>query len=201
MTVTEIIKDALDLFDEPADTDGKYNRDGYVLLTRFFNRYYKDVCKKTGCYRTTTTIKTVSDKREYDLPANNCGVKKVVYNGIPLIPISESRAFGSHGPPQEYYTIGLDAIGFNPLPKAVYTATVHYFAKPTADISGDSTPDMVPEDYHWVISYGITAELFKIDKGDGSGGYAKWNGIYLAAIDQMKAELRRSGRDKFPAVG
>jgi hypothetical protein len=201
MTVTEIIKDALDLFDEPADSDGKYNRDGYVLLTRFFNRYYRDVCKKTRCYRAAATISTVADQREYDLPANNCGVKKVIYNGVPLIPISESRAFGTGGPPQEYYTTGLDAIGFNPLPKAVYTATVHHFAKPTADISGNSVPTMVPEDYHWVISYGITSELFKIDKGDRSGGFIKWNGLYLAAIDQMKAELRRSGRDKFPAVG
>lgn len=200
MTVTDIIEDALDLFDEPADTDGKYNRDGYKLLTRLVNRVYADVCKKTNCSRTTIVITTNPDQREYALPPDNIGVRKVMFKGSPLIPIFEDKGVDEGGYPLQYYTIGRKFIGFNPLPKDRFEMTVHHFNRPTADISGDAVPAMVPDDYHYVISYGVTAELFMIDKGDRSNGFIKWNGIYLTGIDIMKAELRKK-RDKFPSLG
>jgi hypothetical protein len=199
MTINEIIEDSLDLFDEPAETDGKYNRDGYRLLTRLANRIYVDVCKKTQCHRTKTTIVTNPEQREYALPSDTIGVKKVLFQGLPMTPISEFDAIHSGGYPAEYYTIDRSFIGFNPVPPDSLEMTVHYFARPIQTITGDESPKMVPEDYHYVISYGVAAELFKIDKGDRSDGFAKWNGIYLIEIDSMKADLRKN-RDKFPCV-
>lgn len=200
MTITEIIEEALDLFDEPAGTSGKYNQDGYKLLNRLANRFYIDVCKKTGCSRTSFVLKTNPDQREYLLPTDNVGVKKVIFNHVPLIPINEFQADRISGYPAEYYTIDLKTIGINPLPKEIFELTVHYLNKPSVKIVGAEVPALVPEDYHYVIAYGVVMELFKIDKGDRSNGYLKWRDLYQSEVIDMKAEIKRSGRDKFPCL-
>lgn len=200
-TIQEIIEEALDYFDEPASTTGKYNQDGYKMLTRVANRYYRDVCKKTFCSRVSTMITTAAGVREYALSTGFVALKKAIYKGFPLLPIDEFKAMDSCGPLSGYYVIGLTTIGFNPLPRNVEQITIHYFNKPTEQLTADRTPSMVPEDYHYVIAYGITAELFKIDKGDRSESYLKWQSLYEAEVESTRLEIRKTNKDKFPSLG
>lgn len=207
MTVDEIIEDVFDLFDEPTASGGmsKYSQDDDVLVTKFINRIYVDVCKRTFCCRASTTISTVAEQREYAMPADCCGIKKIIYNGFPLRTIHETAVNTDRGGlPTEYYqyTSGDEVyIGINPLPKEVYLLSAAYFRKPVAAIGGKQTPSLVPSDYHWVISYGTVAEIFKIDKGAPSAGYQRWSGLYNQAVAEMKYELKYGiNADSFPRV-
>jgi hypothetical protein len=198
-----IIYEALDSFGEPYTQTGAFNQDNYVLTLRIANRIYKEVCKHSHCSRTSTPISVVANTREYALPAGFVASKKVKYTvgsqDYFLSPIRESkgsRIGGSY--PDSYYLIGREYIGIDPVISSSLTLTLYYAEIPTADLILTGTPSKVPADYHSVIAEGITAELFKIDKRDKTGGYAKWTHIYLASLRKMKYELKDStNADKF----
>lgn len=190
-----IINDGLEMFGEPVTETGKYNQDNFQLTLRLANRKYVETCKRTHCSRDSQTISLIANTREYALPADFVASKKVRYsiNGKVyfLNPIREDEAtdIGCRYP-ESYYLIGREFIGINPLITADLDLTLIYAKRPTEDIGLDESPSMVPDDYHYIISEGLAAELFLYDKGDKSSGFIKWNKIYLSHIREMKAELK-----------
>jgi hypothetical protein len=196
-----IIKDALDNFGEPDDKVGAYNQDNYRLTLRKANKIYKEVCKLTHCSRGNIDINVTSGVREYALPAGFVASKKVKVKDTEyyLLPTRESNAIHTGGGyPSNYYLIGREFIGIDPVVSGTLTLTLYYAAMPTADLTINQIPSMVPEDYHDVIAEGITAELFRIDKRDKTGGFAKWYKIYTASLRKMKYELKDfTNADKF----
>lgn len=206
MNVNEIIEDVFDLFDEPTANGGvsKYSQDDNALVTRIINRVYSDICRKTGCSRATYSFNTVPGQREYSMPEDCCGIKKVIYDRFPLKLIFENRANNFVGVPVSYYqrqSGDMVIVGIDPLPTQAYWTEVSYYVRPTKRISGTDVPELVPSDYHWLISYGTVAELFKIDKGDTSNGFVKWSGLYQSGIDELKQYIRNGiNGDKYPSI-
>jgi hypothetical protein len=189
-TIHEIIVDAFDMFDEPITSIGKYNQNNLTLTTRLANRIYVEVCKETLCSLEEQTITTVNGTRLYPLPINFVAVKKIIYNDIPLDNIYENEAVLSGGEPTEYFLVLDKYIGINPKPDQTYTLTLSYFNKPINQLTVYDIPSLVPNDYHYVISEGIVAQLMKYDKGDLSNGFIKWQGIYKSSLEKMAAYFK-----------
>lgn len=201
--IQTIINDGLEMFGEPVTETGKYNQDNFSLTLRIANQVYIEVCKLTHCARGSQPIEVVANIREYALPTDFVASKKVRYviNGQVyfLDPIREDQAkdIGCRYP-DSYYLIGREFIGINPLITASLDLTLIYAKRPTVAIGLNESPDMVPEDYHYIISEGVAARLFLYDKGDRSSGYLKWTKIFAGSVRRMKDELKNStNADKF----
>ena len=185
MTGQQIFEMASTLFDEPEK--GKFDKSPYTeIVRRVLNQGYREVCRKALCSRASSSVNTNTSVREYSFPEGCSSLISIKHNGIPLVFIREFDICSTlKGMPQAYY-IAIDKIGLEPIPDKTYTLNLIYFQKPANEIQMEDTPYLVPEDWHYVIAYYMVKEFFKIDKGDSSQGFLKWESIYEDELFKMK---------------
>jgi hypothetical protein len=200
MTGQEIFEMALTLFDEPSN--GKFAKATYTIIVKqLLNQGYREVCRRGLCSRGRDTIVTSSGIREYSFPEECTAIKSIKYNGYPLSIIREDDIVSDIvGSPLAYY-IAIDKIGIEPIPDKDYTLDTVYYKKPNQEIQIEEVPLLIPEEWHYVISYYLVKEFFKIDKGDRSQGFAKWNAIYEEELFKLKNYyLEGTNADQFVGV-
>lgn len=186
MTGQQILETAFALFDEPIR--GKFSKPEYAeTIKLILNQGYREVCIRGLCARGTSTIKTAAGQKEYNLLPDCGAVKAIKRNGMHLLLIRENDVENEIvGAPISYY-LAIDKIGFAPIPNKVYALDLVYYKKPTQNIPiSDVKPTLVPEEWHHIIAYFMVKEFFKIDKGDRSQGYIKWDSIYEQELAKMK---------------
>ncbi len=206
--------EALDNFDEPIRS--KYSKDSGTLAYRLSNRLYKEACRKTACKRDNGNFSTAANTREYAMPTSTVaggkiiGFQRVTYResgytqGTPLVFLPDfntiDEAEGNEGPPKRYYVTN-EKVGFTPLPDGVYPIYWWGIVGPSADLASGETPSLIPTDFHYVLSDGLTYWLFRIDKGAQSDGALIWKDIYKEGLRDLKeySEGLVSG-DLYPGV-
>ncbi len=201
--MSEIKADALVHFDDP----NKYDSDGGAALYRIINRVYREVCRKTRCSRTSSSITTIANTREYALPSGCIALGRVEIiptgytTGYRIMPIRPTDISIYTGLPTNYYLAGATVIGLDPLPDGAYKVNLVYYTAPTTELTSTETPTLVPTAWHHVIVYGTVAMLFAIDQGDDGQGAVKWRALYEKELRDFKHFLGDgSNADVLPGV-
>jgi hypothetical protein len=189
MTGQQIFETALALFDEPIR--GKFSKPEYAeTIKLILNQGYREVCTRGHCARGTGTIVTAMGQKEYDFLSDCGAVKSIKRDGSPLLIIREDDVENDITAAPVSYYLAIDKIGFAPIPDGTYILDMVYYKKPTQSLPiNDEQPSLVPAEWHHVLAYFMVKEFFKIDKGDRSQGYIKWDSIYEQELAKMKHYL------------
>lgn len=198
-TFADLYDDAQQYFDEPSRS--KFSKDSGTLAYKILNRLYKEICRKTRCKRDSGNFSLTADTREYSFPSSSVNGGKIIefqrvtYRGdgwtqgneLELLPDFNliDEAENNQGIPRRYY-ITNDKIGFSPLPDDSYDIYWWGFVGPNADLTSSESPDLIPEDFHYILSDGLVYWFFRIDKGDTSGGAQTWSAIYQEGLRELK---------------
>lgn len=122
----------------------------------------------------TGTLNTVASTQEYSLSSNFSDIDlqnilSVAMQGasqrkLTFWPYNQLRAdkpdfdYDAAGVPERYY-IKSGSIGFWPVPNAVYTMLIDYFALPTAMSADADTPSLIPVNYREaLVHYALSLE-------------------------------------------
>ena len=186
MTGQQIFETALALFDEPIR--GKFSKPEYTETIKIIlNQGYREICIRGLCARGTGTIETAVGQKEYSFLPDCGAVKSIKRNGSTLLLIREDDIENEITAAPVSYYLAIDKIGFAPIPDGAYSLDLVYYKKPTQRFPiNDEKPTLVPEDWHHILAYFMVKEFFKIDKGDRSQGYIKWDSIYEQELAKMK---------------
>ena len=198
-TATQLISKAFNLFDE--STDSKYEQSGNrTFALDMLNDGYQEVCRETHCYRTAAaTIATVNGTREYALPDAFEKMEFMYCNNIKLVPkyynnIELSTA-GISQPLNYYLKPGF--VGFDPLPNDAYTITYSYFGGPSADLTLDETPSLIPAKWQRILAYYVVTRLYQSAKDSvqiDPNARLFWKGIYEEQLFKMQAHFAGNGQ-------
>jgi hypothetical protein len=184
-TANELLTKAFDLFDE-SNKSSKYEDDGNrIFALEMLNEGYMKVCRETQCYRTSGAITTVKNTREYDLPDGFVSLDFVSYGNYKVYPVMRGGVhLGAVGPPVDYYLIN-NKIGFDPLPDSAYIVEFFYFGGPTADLTLEDTPSLIPAMWQRILPYYVTMKLFATDKRGDQSGFIQWKAIFEEFLEEM----------------
>jgi hypothetical protein len=123
-----------------------------------------ELATKTNCIRKIFTGSTVADQQEYAKPNNAIKIKRITYEGTPLIKITDRASLSatiSSGTPTYYFEWG-GSIFLDPMPSAVGTLKIFCFNQPQV-VTPLSTME-VPERYHLDIADYLLWKLAIKDK-------------------------------------
>jgi hypothetical protein len=142
------------------------------------------------CIEDVQTTSTVISQREYAKPTNAISIKRVTWNGMALIPIDFmdddaitgfSEATTDTGTPT-YYSEWEDSIFLRPIPNAVQTLKVYFFARPQEVTT--STVLEIREEYQMMMVDYLLQHMF------GKDGKNDMSQFHLAKWEQSKAKVR-----------
>lgn len=117
-----------------------------------------DLAKITNCIREVFTSSTVVDQHEYAKPTNCIKIKRVTYNGLKLVKLTDreddsvtlnNSSTTSSGTPEYYFEWGA-SIYLRPIPAEVGTLKIFCFNQPQVVSSGSAME--VPARYHLQIA-------------------------------------------------
>lgn len=184
-TADKLLTKAFDLFDE-SNGSSKYEDDGNrTFALEMLNQGYMDVCRETQCYRTSGTIATVKNTREYDLPDEFVSLDYASYSNYKVYPIMRGNiCLGAPGPPVNYYIVN-NKIGFDPLPDSAYAVEFFYFGGPTEDLTLEDAPSLIPTMWQKILPYYVVMKLFAADKRGDQSGFIQWKAIYEEFLEKM----------------
>ena len=154
---------------------------GIATVVSSINKAARRVAAETKCILKKTTFTTVANTREYNLPSDY-----YIYEGditetstgnrVKFAEVDKLDWTSSTGEPESFYVLCTliaattlavaytkQQIGFNPMPSAVYTEQMFYFALPRT-MSVDADTCDIPDKYQDLVTAKSTAELLRIDR-------------------------------------
>lgn len=146
------------------------------------------------------SVTTVAGTQEYAYPANAIAIRRVVYDGKKLKPISfreDDAATGNdadttnQGRPCFYYQFA-QSIFLRPIPDNTLTLTVYTYDEP-GQVTGAAYPLEVPSQWHMGLVNFVVAEMFGKDQNQAMMNYYnnKWEKTKQDAI-KFKARMKRT---------
>jgi len=193
-TANELLAKAFDLFDE-SGTSSRYEDDGNrTFALEMLNQGYMDVCRETRCYRTSSTISTTNGAQEYSLPDDFVSLEYASYSDYKLYPIMRKNvSLGFFGEPVNYYLVN-GKMGIDPLPNGAYTISFSYYGGPSADLTLEDSPILIPTMWQRILAYYVAMRLFSVDKGSDQAGFVQWKQIYEEELGKMENHFRGEGQ-------
>ena len=199
MTPDEIVGQARQAYNAVGDT--------FFNSTELYNLIWQaeqQLAMQTFCIKKIETTSTVIGQIEYVRPTTAISLKRITYNGSSLRPINfmEDDAITNYdasttatGYPLCYMEWGT-SIFIRPIPDAVYTLKLWFFAKPQA--VSDVTVLEIPEEYQLDLVNFILSHMF------GKDGKAEMSAYHLnlwkESVMRIKGWERRKLRSNWPAA-
>lgn len=178
-----------------------------TMNQRIANNIYIETVRDSLCGdRKIQTIATVAGTREYANPNDYAATDSVQYvvnntEKYPMGFIYSNQIEENQDYPRNYY-LKKGCIGIDPIPSNSFAIERSYFSKPVTDLAGTDVLAQIPEDFRYVVSEGITAQFFLMDKLDTTGGFNRWQQKYQADILRLKDYIQSGqNQQEFGAVG
>lgn len=199
MTPDEILQQSRQAYNAVGDT--------FFSSTELYNLIWQaeqQLAMQTFCIKKIQTTSTVISQQEYVLPTTCISLKRITYNGSSLRPINftEDDAITNYdaattatGEPLCYTEWGT-SVFLRPIPDAVYTLKLWFFAKPAAVTT--ATVLEVPEEYHLDMVNFILSHMFGKDGKTDMAAYHL--GLWQQSVERIKGWERRKLRSNWPAA-
>ena len=198
MTLKELRSGVLVFLHEP-EPGSEFTR---LMINQWLNEAQHLLVRDTYCIQKTAEMPTVDGTERYQLPCDFLKIEQCAIGDDLIFPMhfgetmapayDDSGNLPLTGQPDKYYLFE-NAIGFRPIPDAVYSVLMRYRATP-ATLSGDTDVPDIPARHHHVLGW-YAQWMGALKREDGRSAQA-FERLWYQGLAGVKQETTFPGFDE-----